>query len=228
MILFVHCGWVQKGNGDLCGLLCGCTEQASRTTLCIFFLGTQRRVTLLGVSRCTSCFHFSLCRKKEKEEKRKKDPRFPVETGLIIPISRAGDCLSWRELCLQCPVSRERRMCDSLCLVRPSLNPGVPESLFPTDCMSQGCHTRLPEIRWVWAIETYSLMVLQTTSPRSTADRAVLPPESPGKLLLVAFEGPGPSIFSSALCLPLHLFQRHGIPMQDEHISRATVAPPLP
>lgn len=148
MVPFVHGGWVQKGNGDLCELLCGCTEQAWRTTLCIYFLGAQRRVTLISVSRCTSCSHFSLRRKKGKEKKTK-PPRLPVETGLIILISGASDCLSRRELCLHCPVSRERRTCDSLCFIVHHQNPGVPELLFPIGCVSQGCHTRLPEIRWV-------------------------------------------------------------------------------
>lgn len=169
MVPFVHGGRVQKGNGDLCGLLCGCAEQAWRTTLCIYFLGAQQRVTLLSVSRCTSCSHFSLRRKKGKEKKTN-SPRLPVETGLIIPISGAGDCLSRRELWALPAVpslSGEENMWQPL-LHSPSPNPGVPELLFPTGCVSQGCHTRLPEIWWVWTIETYSLMVLQATSPRST------------------------------------------------------------
>lgn len=42
MIPFVHGRWVQKGNGDLCGLPCGFTEHALRTTtLHIYLLGAQ-------------------------------------------------------------------------------------------------------------------------------------------------------------------------------------------
>lgn len=152
--------------------------------LCSVSHGALHASTLVSVGR-------------RKKKRKQNPPRFPVETGLIIPISGAGDCLSRRELCLQCPVSRERRTCDSLCLIRPSLNPGVPELLFPTDCVSQGCHTRLPEIRWVWTIETYSLMVLQATSP----SRASWEAASGGFWRTWAFHlllhGPLPCIFLS-------------------------------
>jgi hypothetical protein len=221
MTPFVQCRQVQKGDRDLCGVQCGFTTQALRTTLCMYLLGPNEG-WLWSVSHDQlHAFHITLCRKKAKETPTPKIPsrNLPDHSSLQswwLPSPESFPCSEQ---------SQERRTCDHLCFMCPSLNPGVPESPAPNRVSFSGLsqqRTRDSMSLNNQHLSSYGPAGLKSKGTIHTELRRLLP-ESPQKLFWRFLEEP--CLQSSVLRIPLpYVF--FSISSRDMRISIPTHTPP--